>query len=166
MEQNTTRKAKIALIGVGNEFRQDDGIGAFIVRALREQKLSDVALYEHRGEGVDLLGLWEDFNTAILFDAVKSGSPPGTIHRFEFPEQDIPKSVFCCSTHVFSVADVIHLGKTLDQLPPRLIIYGVEGKYFDNGIGLSQEAKEAAEKVVEQVTEEVLLILGLNSENL
>jgi len=145
----------IILIGIGNEFRGDDGAGLFIVRALKAKGLNGVAVKEYSGEGMGLMDVWRDFKKVILFDAVSSEAEAGTIFRVEVPKETIPKEAFCCSTHTFSIADVIQMAQTLNRLPEKLIVYGVEGKTFEQGPGLSPEVKTAARKVVEQVAEEI-----------
>jgi len=158
--QGTMVKAKVLVVSVGNEFRRDDGVGSFILREIKKESCPGVSFLEHRGEGVDLIEQWKSFDTTILFDAVSSGAQPGTVHRFEIPKDTLPKSVFCCSTHAFSIADVIALAKTLDQLPKHLIVYGVEGKSFETGPGLSAEIQDAAKKVIAQVLKEIITLVG------
>jgi hydrogenase maturation protease len=47
------------------------------------------------------------------------------------------------------------LARALRRLPPRLIIYGIEGKTFAAGVGLSRAVEEAVAQVVIQVRQEV-----------
>jgi len=49
----------------------------------------------------------------------------------------------------------VELARALGRLPPRLIIYGIEGKSFEAGAGLSPEVQAAVEGVVERVLREV-----------
>ena len=149
---------KILVVSVGNEFRRDDGVGSFILKEIKKKDYPGLCFLEHRGEGIDLIEQWKGFDTTIIFDAVSSDAQPGTIYRFEIPQETLPKSVFCCSTHAFSIADVIGLAKTLDQLPRQLIVYGIEGKSFETGPGLSEEIRDAAEKVITQAVEEISLL--------
>lgn len=154
------RNGKILVIGIGNEFRRDDGVGHFIAGEIKKNNCPGARVLEHRGEGVDLMEEWRGFETVILFDAVSSGAAPGTVRRFEIPGETVPRSLFCCSTHAINISDVIELAKTLDRLPKRLIVYGVEGKSFAMGPGLSPEVREAARKVVEQAAGEILSSAG------
>jgi len=47
------------------------------------------------------------------------------------------------------------LARALGRLPPRLIVYGVEGKAFEAGVGLSPEVKAAVQEVAERVLGEL-----------
>ncbi|OGW97009.1 MAG: hypothetical protein A2Z81_06440 [Omnitrophica WOR_2 bacterium GWA2_45_18] len=148
-------RADIFLIGIGNEFRQDDGAGILTVRALKVKNIAGVAMAEHRGEGLDLLELWKGYSTVFLIDAVSSGGKPGTIYRVEIPPEEIPKDKFCCSTHAMSVAEGIALAQAIHQIPEKLIIYGIEGKSFDHGPGFSQEVQSAVRELTARITEEI-----------
>lgn len=140
----------ILLIGYGNEFRQDDGVGLFIIRELKARHLPWVTLQEYQGEGFALLDLWDGYKSVILFDAVSSGAQPGTIHRIEPFKEPLPKYLYC-STHAFSLAEVIGLACSLHQLPEQLEIYGIEGKSFSQGQTISGEVRKAAGDVIEEV---------------
>jgi hydrogenase maturation protease len=139
---------KSLLIGVGNEYRGDDGVGLIVARRLREKSLKEVAVMEASGEGVSLIEAWKAALTVILADAVCSGAEAGTIHRFEAHNQPLPAKFFRYSTHAFGVAEAIELARALNQLPPHLIVYGIEGRNFAAGVGLSPEVNEAAQRVV------------------
>ena len=91
----------------------------------------------------------------MLVDAVRSGAPPGTIHRLDARAAPIPTGFFHYSTHAFSVAEAVELARSLDQLPPHLIVYGIEGENFEAGVGLSAAVEQAVESVVERAAEDM-----------
>ncbi len=142
---------RVFLAGIGNAFRRDDGIGLCIAHQIDQRRLQGVKVVEHQGEGLDLIEKWEGFKTVILVDAVSSGAVPGTVHRIQMPGQELSSSFEGCSTHAFSIAQTIALAKTLQRLPARLIIYGIEGASFEMGEGFSDLVREAAERVVGQI---------------
>ncbi len=151
---------QILLIGVGNKFRQDDAVGLVIAEKFHNQvdpdtKTPEIKIIEASGEGVALMELWQHATTVYLFDAVMSGSEVGKIHRINAQIEVVPAKFFNYSTHAFSVAEAVELARTLNQLPPKLIIYGVEGKNFSHGIGLSPEVEQATEKVLQEVLVEL-----------
>lgn len=143
------------LIGVGNEFRQDDGVGLVILRTLQKQIPAAVKTLETSGEGAALMEAWQGAATVYLFDAVLSGAKVATIHRIDAQVQSVPTKFFNYSTHAFSVAEAIELARVLNQLPPKLIVYGIEGQNFAAGIGLSPEVEQAAEEVAQRVLSEL-----------
>ncbi len=146
---------KILLIGIGNKFRQDDAVGLVVVEKFRNQLPPEIKIMEASGEGVALMELWQGATTVYLFDAVNSGAEVGKIHRIDASIQTVPAKFFSYSTHAFSVAEAVELARSLNQLPPKLIIYGVEGKNFAHGIGLSPQVEQATEEVLQQVIVEL-----------
>src|SRR5262249_11929554 len=119
-------------------------------------QLPAVEVREESGEGAALLAVWEGAASVILCDAVHSGAAPGTIYWLDAYAQTIPKGFFHYSTHAFSVAEVIELARAFDQLPPALVVYGVEGADFTVGTKLSPLVAQAVLAVVQLVLEHLL----------
>lgn len=141
----------ILIIGVGNEYRSDDAIGLLVVRALQARKLPNTSVIEATGEGTALLEAWKGAEAVILVDAVTSRAPAGTIHQLDAQSGPISPELFSLSTHAFSVAEAVELARVLGDLPQRLTIYGIEGKHFVAGMGLSPEVERAAQEAVESI---------------
>lgn len=153
----------ILIIGIGNEYCSDDGVGLVVVRELQAKKLPHTLVTECSGDGTELMEMWKIAATAILIDAVSSGTKPGTIYQFDALTQPMPASFSFPSTHAFGVAEALGLARALDQLPPCLMIYAIEGKNFAAGKGLSLEVEKVAREVVERVASEVQYILNLTN---
>jgi hydrogenase maturation protease len=155
------RKSSVLVIGVGNAYRGDDAIGLVVARRLKKRALDHVKVLEESGEGAALMESWKDAGTVILIDAVHSGAMPGTIHRLDPHAQPISAKFFHHSTHAFGLAEAIEITRALDQLPPQLIVYGVEGKSFEAGAELSLEVEKAAQEVVKRVLRDIHLNIHL-----
>ena len=151
----------ILVIGIGNEYRSDDGVGLAIIRALKEKNLPGTQLTECAGDGMNLIETWKVAKVVILIDAVSSESEPGTIFRFNALTGPIPTHLSFHSTHAFGVAEAIELGRTLHQLPPYLLLFGIEGKNFAAGTNMSPEVENAIQEVIEQVTREIRTFLSV-----
>lgn len=126
-EQVAQNKHGILIIGIGNAYRGDDAVGLHVAQCLKKQAHDHVHVIEESGEGASLMECWKDANSVILIDAVSSGAKPGTIHRLDAHTQPIPTNFFHYSTHAFGVAEAIELSRALNQMPRRLIVYGIEG---------------------------------------
>lgn len=153
------RSTTTLVIGVGNEYRGDDGVGLVIARSLQGQLPEGVGILEHSGEGAALMEAWKEAENVIIVDAVHSGAAPGTVFRMDAGKQPLPSNFFHYSTHAFSVAEAVELGRALQQLPGALVIYGIEGKTFEAGATLSPEIEKAAQTVLEQVQSETQLMM-------
>ena len=145
----------ILLIGIGNEYRSDDSIGLHVIRALKKQNLSETIIVESSGDGAELIEFFSSARMAIVIDAVSSGRKPGTIYEFEAHKQPVPAQLSFQSTHAFGVGEAIELARVLEQLPPILLVYAIEGANFSPGFELTPEVEEAAYKVVEQVGDKI-----------
>jgi hydrogenase maturation protease len=149
----TTRENKFTIIGVGNPYRGDDGVGPQIAEVLKSKGLPNVEVILASGEGVALMQSMDFKDFVLLFDAVHSGAAAGTIFRFDANKEPIPSKFFNYSTHAFSVAEAVELARALSCLPKRLIVFGIEGEKFEPGAGLSSSVERALHQVVEQATQ-------------
>lgn len=143
------------VIGVGNEFRGDDAAGLIVARKLRACLPASSNIIEHSGEGAALLEILRQAEQVFLVDAVRSGSAPGSVFRFAAHEQLLPTKFFHYSTHAFSIAEAVAMAHALQQLPQRLIVYGLEGENFSAGLGLSPPVQHAVAEVVERMVSEI-----------
>jgi hydrogenase maturation protease len=139
------RSTPYTIIAVGNRYRQDDGVGPWVGARLLEAGLEVVEV------GDDLTRLlegWSNADSVILFEAVCSTSKPGTIHYLEVGNQPLPAMFSRFSSHALNLAEAIELSRTLGTLPPRVLIFGIEGQRFGFGEGLGLEVEQAAKEVV------------------
>ena len=143
------------VIGVGNEFRGDDGVGRIASRRFAEKAPEGVAVHESTGEALSLMELWGDASRVFLIDASEGGGPPGEVSRLDASTNSLPTDYFHASTHAFSVAEAIEMARSLASLPETVIVYGIQGASFEHGEGLSPEADKGADEVVERILEEL-----------
>jgi len=147
---------KKLVIGIGNEFRSDDGVGLVLARRLKADGFEGVEVREAGGEATGLIDIWKGAELAIVVDAVNSGNLPGTIFHFEVPGEPIQRALFSGhSTHALGLAEVIELSRTLDSLPKRLVIFGIEGANFKMGSSLSAPVESAARDVLSRIIDEI-----------
>jgi len=150
---------KILVIGIGNAYRSDDGVGLVAAQRLKNQRLRSFRVLEHSGEGTDLMDCWKGADTVILLDAAASGAKPGTLHRWNATWRPLPAPTFRGSSHAFSLVAAVELARVLGRLPQHLIVYGIEGRDFRAGTGLSSETEEAVSDLVRRVLQEVRQVL-------
>ncbi len=148
-------RPKVLVVGVGNEYRQDDGVGPAVIGELRPRVPDGVDVCVHQGDGVTLTELWNGYDRVIVVDAAASGAEPGTVHRLEAHRRPVPRTLFRYSTHDFGLAEAVELARALDTMPDELIIYGVEGERFGHGRGLSPRVQAAVNEVIAQILRDV-----------
>jgi hydrogenase maturation protease len=146
---------KRVLIGVGNAYRGDDGVGLIVaerVRALAPREV-DVTLCEQEASRV--MDAFEGADAAVIVDAVASGGTPGELHRFDAASAAVPARVFGSSTHAFGVGEAIELARALGKLPTAVVVIGVEGREFSAGERLSAAVEAAVPHAAEAVLREL-----------
>jgi hydrogenase maturation protease len=162
MDKPPNRRLKV--IGVGNAWRGDDAVGLLVVRRLKEEPLPQVEIAECRGTVTAVREAWKDAAGVIVVDAVVSGSLPGSIYRFNALGAGVPAELsHSSSSHGWGVAEALALGRVLQELPPWLIIYGIEGRNFGPGQEVSQEVAEAIPEAVRRIRREIQMWLGRDS---
>ena len=139
------------VVAIGNSYRRDDGAGLAVADRLRGRVPRTVEIVECEQEPSRLIDAWNDAGTAVVVDAVDSGSVPGSVHRFDAGSRPIPERLFRSSTHSFGLGETIELARALGRLPERVIVYGIEGAVFEAGEGLSAEVAAAVEQTATAV---------------
>ncbi len=116
--------APFRIIGIGSPFG-DDQLGWRVITALEVEPLNpNISLARCEAPGSTLLQLMQGAQRVYLIDAVQTGATPGTIQRWQ--GEEIATAQSDLSSHGIGVASVLALGKALGDLPPDIILYGVE----------------------------------------
>jgi hydrogenase maturation protease len=145
---------RAVVIGVGNEYRRDDGIGPLVATRLDEVHLPGVLVAVCDGEPTGLLDLWAGADLAVVIDAVLcEPSAPGRIWRTTV---DALRGVStAASSHALGIPDAVPLGRILGLLPRELVVIAVEAACLDLGVGLSEPVAAAVPDVVRAVLDEL-----------
>ncbi|MFB8771566.1 hydrogenase maturation protease [Streptomyces broussonetiae] len=147
---------RIVVIGVGNEFRHDDGVGWAVTARLAERAAArplppGTVLENCDGDPARLLGLWEDAALAVVVDAAHARPPhPGRVHRLTLDGTGTARTT-TTSSHGLGLGDAVELSRVLDRLPGRLVVYAVEGADRSQGRGLSAAVAARVEEVADSV---------------
>ena len=148
-------KPSIIVIGLGNKYRRDDGVGLYVAEQIRMLQLRGVHVVEGVSDGAALIRIWSEADRVFVVDCAVSGQVAGYIYRFDAIEEAIPEDVFYkFSTHAISVSEAVELAKTLGEIPKSLVVYGIEGKDFSSGEGFTPAVKSSADSVAIQIVGE------------
>ena len=148
-------RAWLALIGVGNRFRRDDGAGLEVAARLHAAHPPGIRILEEEGEPASLIERFALMKEVIIVDAVSAGGKPGDLHRFDATHEPLPAKIFRPSTHALGVADAVELARELGRLPHRLAVYGIEGGNFEAGEGLSPAVEARVSALVAELRSEL-----------
>jgi hydrogenase maturation protease len=145
----------LRVIGVGNAWRGDDAAGLAVAGRLRGTVPSGVDVLEREGEPTGLVDAWDGVDAVWLVDAVVSGAAPGTVHRLDASEEELPAELFRASTHHLGLAEAVELARALGRLPASVVFFGIEAARVDAGDELTPEVAAAVDQVADAVREEV-----------
>jgi hydrogenase maturation protease len=145
--------ARRVVLGVGNEYRRDDGFGPRVLTELstlreRDHRLLDVDLRIGDGEPTRMLDLWSGAGLAIVVDAVRAGPErAGQRIELEMPADGELPGPAAAGTHGVGLGATVALARALDRLPDRLVVLAVFGREFGFGAGLTASVEAAVAPV-------------------
>ncbi len=141
--------SRVLLAGMGSEYRSDDGVGPAVVRRVAELgRPAGVELVAGLDDPLDLLGLWDGAELAVVVDATRSGAPAGTITFAELGEGDVAHGR-AKSTHSIGFAGALRLARLIGSAPDRVVLLGVEGDDFRMGTWISAPVAAAVPRAAE-----------------
>jgi hydrogenase maturation protease len=150
---------RAVVIGIGNPYRRDDGIGPEVATQIQGRRLPGVRVVISDGEPSGLLEAWEGADLAVVVDAVQRvPASPGSIHRLAASQ--LETGCTAASSHGLGVPDAIRLGRALERLPRQVVILAVEGADTGPGTGLSGAVAAAVPQVVIAVMAELNRLRG------
>ncbi|MFI7680112.1 hydrogenase maturation protease [Actinophytocola sp. NPDC049390] len=142
------------VIGVGNEYRRDDGIGPAVAARVADVRGPGVRVVITDGEPARLLDAWTGTDVTVVVDAVVVRDPsPGRVHRLTVDA--LPEGQAVPSSHGMGIPEAVELARALNRLPGRLVFYTVEIGDTGYGTGLSAPVAAAVGPVTAAVLREL-----------
>jgi hydrogenase maturation protease len=143
----------IIVVGIGNDFRRDDGVGLTVVQRVAKSNLPGVRVVCGISEPAALLEAWSGAARAVVVDAVEgANSVPGRIRRWTGPDLESTPVV---SSHALGLAQTWALGQALARMPGELVIFTVDVVDTNHGIGLTPAVAAAVPNLVEVIIDEL-----------
>ena len=149
---------RLCVVGIGNRWASDDGVGPEVVRRLQDEVPPDrpVTFATLPQADLALLELMDRCDRLILVDAVVSGAPPGTVHRERWrPGLLEGRGVERASSHGLGLREVLALAASLGRLPAQVGLWGVEIVSTAPGEGLSPAVAAALPAIVARLRREL-----------
>jgi hydrogenase maturation protease len=175
MNTDRRRTGDVVVIGIGNPFRRDDGVGPAVAERLRAQRLPGVRLAVSTGEATALIELWAGARLAVVVDALRTEPPtPGRIHRLSVvePPDPEPEPGIVAETAAsprtaaspeptetvdpdLDFGEAVELARILGRLPDRLVLFAVEASDVGYGPGLTPAVAAAAGRIAAEIVNQV-----------
>ena len=141
------------VLGIGNDFRCDDGVGVAAARRIAELRIAGVRVMIDVGDPASVLDAWTDVSLVVAVDAATcDGAQPGRIRRWSTGCHAASALV---SSHGFGLAQTLSLGEALGRLPRRLVIFTVDVEDVSRQATLTPAVAGVVPQVIEAIITEL-----------
>jgi hydrogenase maturation protease len=155
-ENAVSRRNRTAIVGLGNIFMGDDGVGVRAVERIGQIGVPERTLLVDIGtSSLDSMDVIVDSERLVVIDAVKGGSDPGTVYRLR-PEDLASGRYEQLSLHQVSLLESLELARLKGRIAPDVVIIGVEPKSIRPGRELSSEVQARLTEVARAAIEEAV----------
>jgi len=152
------------IIGVGNEWASDDGVGPEVVRRVLQawtargrNATREVGFRVMARPDLSLLDLMAETDHLVIVDAVVGGAEPGTLHRQAWrPGMMASKGVERASSHGLGVEELLQMAAALGKLPGRVELWGIEIASAEPGQGLTPAVARAVDDIATELQDALL----------
>ncbi len=142
---------KLAVIGLGNTLRRDDGIGIIILESLLNSFRREGADYLNFGiASFDLVHRLGEYDIVLLIDGIDAVFPPGELKIFELKDIAYVSKEAPLSTHEFDLKSLFEL-YTRFELKSKIYVAGIQVQDTSYGEGLSPELKARLGKILQEI---------------
>lgn len=144
----------VAVIGLGNCYRRDDGVGVVVAAAMDDLAWPNVVVTTGIAEPVGVLEAWTGAGLAVVVDAaIATPASPGRIHRYRLDE--VPTQAEGLSSHSIDLGRTHALAQALGRAPGAVVVFAVEAADTGPGDGLTPRVARAVPVVVGMVAAEI-----------
>lgn len=143
---------KLAVIGLGNPLRKDDGIGLVVFDRLKTSfKHPDIEYLDYGTGSFDILFKINDYKNILILDAVNAGMEAGD-HKI-FPITNIESEIKSDlgSTHGFGLKELKKLCFSMG-MGTNIIVAGIEAADVSLGRGISKELQGKFDNAIDNIS--------------
>ncbi|MEM6297103.1 MAG: hydrogenase maturation protease [Bacteroidota bacterium] len=152
---------KTAIMGFGNPVRSDDGIGMYVIEELKKQigESDHINIFDMGTAAFEVLFQLKGHQKIILVDAaLNTNEPVGTL--FKVPAEEVlraPQDDPMVFLHGMKWDQALSYAKKIlqDQYPEDIQVYLIAIENTKLEVDLSETVKEAGNKVVNLILEEL-----------
>ncbi len=146
-----TKIAPVLLLGLGNPLMSDDGAGQELLSRLSSYSSEwgrEVEFIDGGTQGLALLGTFEGRKAVVFLDAIRLGDKPGAVHLLTGDEVARMGRRAATTAHEGSAPQILAALQLLGEVPPEIILIGLEPEKIQTGIGLSSSVQAGVSKAV------------------
>lgn len=151
-------KRKITIGGIGSVLLGDDGVGPYVAGMLEAGYNFDesVTVADLGTPGLDLVAHLSGIDALILIDSVANNAPPGTVTLYR--KEDILRhgpAPVRMDPHSPALSESLLIAELAGEGPQDILLIGITGEQYGVGAGLSEAARQAAARAVNEVLAEL-----------
>ena len=149
--------ASTLVLGLGNRFMSDDGVGPRLIDCLTEQfkGYPGTEFLDLGTNAMAMLPKLKGQKKLILIDCANIKESPGQMRSFSLAQVRSQKSKLHFSMHQIDLMQVMDLGASLGRLPEEVLIFGIQPLSIEPGENLSFEVAAGFESYVKNIAAEV-----------
>lgn len=142
------------VIGLGNRYRGDDGVGVVTAAELSRLALPGVRVVTDVAEPMGLIDAWSGARLAVVIDAAVGAPPePGRVRRCGL--SDVLADADGLSSHSVNLGRTYALGEALGRVPEELVVIAVEVAATGHGAGLTPPVERAVPEALRAAMAEI-----------
>ncbi|GAB3017616.1 hydrogenase maturation protease [Mycobacterium bourgelatii] len=145
------------VIGLGNRYRRDDGVGVAAATALKAALktlvLPDVHVLTDITDPMSLVEHWSGARLALVIDAaIATPATAGRVRRCALGDIAASRGL---SSHAVDIVGAHALAQALGRAPDALVVFTVDAVDTGHGPGLTDQVAAAVPEVVRMAVEEI-----------
>jgi hydrogenase maturation protease len=146
----SAESCRTVVLGLGNMLMADDGVGLAALARLQDEWFAPrgVSLVDGGTWGMNLLHVVEGADHLLIFDAIDTGGPPGSVIKLE--GNDIPRFLAQkVSPHQIDLREVLALAELRGMLPEHIVALGIQPARVEMSTTLSPVVEEHLDQLVQ-----------------
>lgn len=143
---------RIAVVGIGNTLRRDDGIGITVLGSLLSlYKRPGIDYLDFGSASFDLLHRMTSYDAMLVIDGIEASLEPGElkIARLEDIAYDLKEAM--TSTHGFGFSTILNFYKKLG-VKTRVYIAGIQVGDISYGEGFTAQLADKKEEITGRIS--------------
>lgn len=144
---------KTIVLGIGNNGRQDDGLGWSVLDYLKKQNIIFDLEYRYQLQ-IEDAELISNYDRVIFVDSTIEETEQGFYLKLCFPSEK-----YNFSTHALVPETILYLSNKLYNRNPEAFIFGIQGYEWNLKIGLSERGFQNFNKAIKYLKKSTLLTI-------
>ena len=142
---------RIAVIGLGNSLRRDDGIGVNILESLLSNyRRGKIDYLDFSIASFDIIHHLQNYYLALIIDGINTDLPAGQLKIFALEEASFTEKNTAISSHELNLKDIFKLTLKLG-IKTKIYVAGIQVADVSFGQGVSDPLKEKIEEITKEI---------------